>query len=454
MASHRTLPPELAAFAVAEMARLRVPGLAVAVLHEGQVYADGFGVTNIDHPLPVGAETLFQIGSTSKTFTATALMQLVEEGQVDLEAPLRRYLPEFALQSESDAERLTVRHLVTHHGGFIGDYFRDTGRGDDALGLIVGKMRNSAQLVPAGTAFSYSNAGFYVLGQVIATLRGQPFETVIREWIFGPLGMDHSTYFAEEAIVHSVAAGHIVTSEGAKVATPWNTPRSIAPGGGITSTVVDQIAYAAMHLNEGRSAAGGAILKREPVAFMQSPLAVAGGMCESIGVSWMLDGAGKDRIVKHGGATNGQMSSFELFPGHNFAVTVLTNSDTGRIARNTVADACKRHFIGWQPPEVVPMQPQPDPREYVGAYQSVLARLDVTAGANGLVAIDATPERGFAERRHRPLPSEPVDLVFVAPDATSVINGSHAGERSEFLRGADGRIEWMRWDGRIARRVG
>ena len=453
MASHLTLPPELAAFAIAEMARLHVPGLAVAVLHEGQVYAAGFGVTNVNHPLPVRAETLFQIGSTSKTFTATALMQLVEEGVVDLEAPLRRYLPEFALQSEADAERLTVRHLVTHHGGFIGDYFRDTGRGDDALGLIVAKMKNSAQLLPAGTTFSYSNAGFYVLGHVVATLRGLPFETVIRERIFGPLGMDHSSYFAEEAIVHAVAAGHIVTTEGPRVATPWNTPRSIAPGGGITSTVIDQIAYAGVHLSEGRSAAGVAILKPGSVALMQSPLAVAGGMCESIGVSWMLDGSGKDRMVKHGGATNGHMSSFELFPGHNFAVTVLTNSDTGRIARNTVADACKSHFIGWQPSAVVPMEPQPEPREYVGAYQSVLARLSVTAGANGLVVSDATPERGFAERRHRPLPSEPVDLVFVGPDATAVVNGSHAGERAEFVRGADGRIEWMRWDGRIARRV-
>ncbi|MEP7215001.1 MAG: serine hydrolase domain-containing protein, partial [Anaerolineaceae bacterium] len=446
-------PPKLAAFAAAEMARLQIPGLAVAVLHEGQVYADGFGVTNVNHPLPVSAGTLFQIGSTSKTFTATALMQLVEEGRVDLEAPLRRYLPGFALQSGTDAERLTVRHLVTHHGGFVGDYFRDTGRGDDALRMIVAKMKNSAQLVPVGTAFSYSNAGFYVLGHLVATLRGQPFESVIRERILGPLGMDHTTYFAEEAIVHAVAAGHIVTNEGPKVATPWNTPRSIAPGGGITSTVLDQIAYAAMHLTEGRGAAGEAILKPESATSMQSPLAIAGSMCESVGVSWMLDGSGKDRMVKHGGATNGHMSSFELFPGHNFAVTVLTNSDTGRVGRNTIADACKRHFIGWREPVIVPLQPQPDLREYAGSYQSVLARLEVTAGANGLIATDATPERGFAERRHRPLPADPVDLVFVGPDATAVVNGSHAGERSEFLRGADGRIEWMRWDGRIARRV-
>ncbi|MEO6397957.1 MAG: serine hydrolase domain-containing protein, partial [Tepidiformaceae bacterium] len=210
MNPYQPLPPEVAAIARSEMERRTVPGLAVAVLHDGAVYAEGFGVTNIEHPLPVDADTLFQIGSTSKTFTATALMQLVEEGLLELDAKVRDYLPTFELQSDEDAERLTVRHLVSHHGGFVGDYFRDTGRGDDALGKIVAKMANSPQLLPAGTAFSYSNAGFYVLGQIIATLRGIPFESVIRERIFEPLGMAHSTYFAEEAIVHAVAAGHIV----------------------------------------------------------------------------------------------------------------------------------------------------------------------------------------------------------------------------------------------------
>src|SRR5512138_1959603 len=132
MPAWEPLPESIQAFARDEMARLEVPGLAVGVLHEGRVYAGGFGVTNVDHPAPVEVETLFQVGSTSKTFTATALMQLVEEGAASLDARVREYLPEFLLQSEADAERLTLRHLISHHGGFVGDYFKDTGRGDDA----------------------------------------------------------------------------------------------------------------------------------------------------------------------------------------------------------------------------------------------------------------------------------------------------------------------------------
>ncbi|HNM76808.1 MAG TPA: serine hydrolase domain-containing protein, partial [Tepidiformaceae bacterium] len=166
----RPLPEPLVRYAEAEIARLQVPGAAAAVLHDGVIYAAGVGVTNVEHPLPVTPETLFQVGSTSKTFTATALMALVEAGRVDLDATVRTYLPGFALQSEEDAARLTVRDLVTHHGGYVGDYFKDTGRGDDALGTIVAKMANSPQLVPAGTTFSYSNAGFYVLGHIVATV--------------------------------------------------------------------------------------------------------------------------------------------------------------------------------------------------------------------------------------------------------------------------------------------
>ncbi len=431
------------------MARLEVPGLAVGVIHDGATYTAGFGVTNADHPLPVDPDTLFQIGSTSKTFTATALMRLVEAGLVDLEATVRTYLPDFRLASEGDAAALRVRHLVTHHGGFVGDYFRDTGRGNDALATIVAKMARSPQVTPAGYTFSYSNAGFYVLGHIVATVSGAPFETIIREAILDPLGMTRSTYFPEEAITHAVAAGHIRTAEGPKVARPWNTPRSIAPGGGVISSVNDQLRYAALHIGLDTAP----VLKPASIALMQEPLAEAGSMCDHIGVSWMLDAAGGDRIVKHGGATNGHLSSFEMLPGHGYAVTVLTNSDSGREARQTVAEACRKHFLGIEAalPAPDPALSQPE-QEYEGSYHAVLAHLRVTTGPDGAHVVDETPERQFAERRLRPLPPEPARIVFYASDRAVVAEGTHRGERCEFLRGESGSIEWLRWDGRIARR--
>lgn len=447
----RPLPEELLAFARDEIARLQVPGASVGVLHDGAIFAGGVGVTNVEHPLPVTAETLFQIGSTSKTVTATALMQLIEEQRIDLDAKVRAYLPEFVLQSEPDAAHMTVRNLVTHHTGYVGDYFRDTGRGDDAIAKIVAKMANSPQLVPAGSLFSYSNAAFYVLSHIVQTVRGKPFEDVIRERIFAPLGMRTSFYFPEDCMTYRVAAGHIVTREGAKVARRWHMWRSGAGGGGVISNVIDQMRYAALHVGAIDDAA---VLSRSGVAEMQRVQRAAGSMCESIGISWMLDQAGNGhRLVKHGGATNGQLSSFEMIPSKGFAVSVLTNADAGRETRQTIADRAQRLFLGFDKP--APQEANGlslNMAEYEGAYHATLEHLQVTARGKQLQLIGTPPPRFVIDPHLRPLPLPPATLSFTGVDAAAVLDGPRKGERVEFLRDAAGRIEWLRWDGRIARK--
>ena len=116
----------------AAMARYHVPGVAVGVFWQGHEHLKGFGVTNVDHPLPVDAETVFRIGSTTKTFTATAMMRLAEQGKVDLAAPARRYLPDLKLADETAAS-VTIRQLLNHSAGWMGDDYGDFGRGEDAI---------------------------------------------------------------------------------------------------------------------------------------------------------------------------------------------------------------------------------------------------------------------------------------------------------------------------------
>jgi CubicO group peptidase (beta-lactamase class C family) len=448
----RALPESLVAFAQAENARLSVPGAAIGVLHEGVMYVGAVGVTHVEHPLPVTPETLFQIGSTSKTVTATAAMQLVAEGRIDLDAPVRRYLPAFRLQSEVDAARLTVRDLLTHHTGYVGDYFKDTGRGDDATAIIVRKMVNSPQLVPAGSTFSYSNAAFYVLAHIVETLRGEPFEHVTRDRVFAPLGMERSFYFPEECITHRVAAGHIVTAQGPRVARRWHMNRSSAGGGGVISSVVDQLRYAAFHLGVVPAPD---VLSSSAITEMQRVQQLAGSMCESYGLSWMIDDAGGgERLVKHGGATNGQLSSFEMIPGRGFAVTVLTNADAGRETRQTIADQCQTHFLGFGKPPLraLPLPPA-NLGEYAGRYEATLEHLNVTVSGRGLRIEGSPPPKWRVEPSLVPLRLPAAELEFTDVDRAAVLSGPRLGERVEFLRDVDGGIEWLRWDGRIARRV-
>ena len=155
----RPLPADIDRLVRKEMSRTRTPAVAVGILHKGRAYAAGYGVTTVAEPAPVDHETLFQIGSTGKTFTTTAIMRLVERGDLDLDVPVRRYIKGFTLRDASVARRVTMRHLLTHTGGWAGDYFIDTGRGDDALEKFVREMRKVPQLTPLGSTWHYNNAG-------------------------------------------------------------------------------------------------------------------------------------------------------------------------------------------------------------------------------------------------------------------------------------------------------
>src|SRR3954447_21833402 len=158
---------------VAELAAQHdVVGVAVGIFFEGEEHYAFHGVTSVDNPLPVDETTYFQFGSTGKTYTATAMMRLVEQGKVDLDAPVRTYLPEFTLKDESVAERVTVLQLFNHTAGWEGDMMDNTGDGDDALAIYVTRMERLQQVSPLGATVSYNNASLSVAGLIIAKVQG------------------------------------------------------------------------------------------------------------------------------------------------------------------------------------------------------------------------------------------------------------------------------------------
>src|SRR5258705_4590397 len=130
------------------MSRYHVPGIAIGILHDGDEDIAAYGVTNLEHPLPVDADTLFQIASITKTITATVVMRLVERGALDLDAPIRRYIPEFKVRDEDAAKRATLRHLVTHTGGALGRRVSDFGHSGDALPPSVARIAEPDHLTP------------------------------------------------------------------------------------------------------------------------------------------------------------------------------------------------------------------------------------------------------------------------------------------------------------------
>ena len=247
--------------------RLAVPGVAVGVFHAGEEHYAFHGVTSVENPLPVDEHTLFQFGSTGKTFTATAILRLVEQGHVDLDATVRTYVPELTLQDEDVAQRVTVLQLLNHTAGWSGDLFENTGDGDDALARYVELMADVEQVTPLGATVSYNNASLSVAGRIIEKVTGQDLRA-------GDQGADLRAARSRSQLLlperhHDAAVRRRprpARRRSITVARPWALPRSGNPAGGISSNAADQIAWARFHLGDGRAPDGTAGAVREAAA--------------------------------------------------------------------------------------------------------------------------------------------------------------------------------------------
>ena len=433
------------------MHRLNVPGVALGLIEGDREHVATFGTTNIEHPLPITEDTLFQIGSTTKTVTATIVMRLVEAGKLDLDAPVRAYLPNLRLADPDVAGRVTLRHLLSHTGGWVGDFFLDTGTGRDAIRRAVARMRTLQQLTPLDTVWHYNNAGFYIAGRIVEAVTRKPYEQVARQWVLGPLGMTMSFFTAEEAITYRVAVGHNNYpgedgSRPATVARPWALPRNAAPVGTIISTVRDQLRYAHFHMGDGTAPDGTRLLSPESMRLMQTPRVEASNG-EHFGIGWFLRDMNGTWQVRHGGATNGQLSAFVLVPSRQWAITILTNADQGRAFNTEITNWALEHYIGYQTPKDDPIDSAPeDLQPYVGRYTGIVVDLQIVLKDGKLIL-----EHDFKQAlpgQEMPPPEPPITLARYAPDKLIMLDGPLPGTHLEFIREA-GRITWLRAGGRI-----
>jgi CubicO group peptidase (beta-lactamase class C family) len=435
------------------MERLNVPGVAIGVIDGEEEHIASFGVTSIDHPLPVTNDTLFQIGSTTKTVTATTVMRLVEAGKLDLDLPVRTYLPRLTLSDPDVAGRVTLRHLLSHTGGWVGDLFIDTGTGRDAVRRAVARMRNLPQLTPLDTVWHYNNAGFYIAGRVIEAVTRKSYEQAAREWVLNPLNMKMSFFTADEAITYRVAIGHnnIPDETGNRpptVARPWGLPRSAAPVGTIISTVPDQLRYARFHMGDGRASGGERLLSEESMRLMQTPRIEASNG-EQFGIGWFISDLDGTKLLRHGGATNGQMSAFALVPSRQWAITILTNAGMGRTLHTEIVAWALKHYIGYTPPPDDPIESTAeDLAPYVGHYSGLVVDLDLYL-QDGALAIQSVLKQALPGQEMPPQ-EPPVTLARYAPDKLVMLDGPSPGTHIEFIRDPEtNNITWLRYGGRI-----
>ncbi|MGW5191238.1 serine hydrolase domain-containing protein [Kribbella sp. NPDC004138] len=355
-----------------------VTGAVLGIWHDGETTIAPYGVLNAGTGVETTADSLFQIGSISKPWTASMIVQLAAEERLRLDDPIVELLPEAPVDP-----RITVRHLLTHTSGIDGDLFTDTGRGDDCLQRYVALLAGVDQLFEPGTAYSYCNAGFVLLGRLIEVLDGRTWDASLKARLVEPLGLAHTVTLPEEAILERAAVGHLAT-DGSRVKT-WQLPRSIGPAGTISASAADLLEFARMHLTDERYAA-----MQEP----QVPYAAGIGGFVDLGLTWRIYDWGGRRLFGHDGSTISQLAFLRIDPEARLVMCLLTNSGNGTRLFEPLASEVFTKYVGVaHPPAPEPIDVPVDDR-HAGRYERASVRLDVAKRDDELVMVyTATGDR-------------------------------------------------------------
>ena len=432
----------LVSLAEAKMKEYGVPGVALGILQNGVPTVRGLGITNVEDPLPVTAHTVFPIASISKTFATTAMLRLIEQGKVDLHAPVRKYLPDFRVRDEAASRDATIWHLLTHLGGWEGQVSGPE-RGTATLENFVGSIHDLMQVAPPGAAWSYNNAGFSIAGRVIEVVTGQSISAALRDLVFTPLGLEHAGTTAGDFIVNRFAAGHTTRNGTPMLQRPF-VPSSSITAGGVGLCITDLLTYARFHLGDGTAANGQRVLARSSLELMRTPQIRKQSTDDDMGVGWHLRTVGPIHTASHGGTLAGHILLLEIVPERNFAIAILTNSNVGwRLIQDVEREALKSYLGATYAlnqgiahrglvetlPSYEPLARQPDPAPYVGTY----------ARPTNTVVVHADGGKLFVQE-HQNSGRVGFDwpVSFFGPDRTVVMDGPEKGQTIEFVRDAAG----------------
>ncbi len=437
-----------------------VPGAALAVYNDGKEEIATFGVTDLKSRSLVTPTTLFQNGSITKTYTATAVKRLAVEGRTNVHAPVREYLPDLRLADESVAQRVTPWHLMNRTSGIWGDAFIDTGDGDDALARFVAEVLPTVpQIHELGAQVCYSNGAVSLLGRVIEVVTGMTYRDAMQELLFSPLGLLNSRFDKDTITKLDHASGYGPGSDGtAEEITPLFLPRNIDPAGNIWTDIQDQIRYARFQIGADESPSR--VLTKQELRELQAPEVPTGDATLGfVGWNWFVVNHSGVRLITHDGGTFGQSSLLTIAPELGFAIAVLTNSQSGGEPFLEAQKVAFKEYLGIEPPPdrlagLTPFAKTPSElKEYVGRYETPTDGVDLTL-RNGKLHFDhqQLPLAGQL-RASNASPLPPLDLEFVGPDQVVAGSVEEPFETFSFARKTDGRIGWLRVGGRLIPRL-
>jgi CubicO group peptidase (beta-lactamase class C family) len=347
-----------------------MPGVAVALRKENQVvHCQGYGLANMEWEQPVTPQTVFALGSTTKPFTATAIMLLERQGKLHLDDSIQTYLPEYPTQGR----HVTLMHLLTHTAGvpnFVTQpgFWEQHAHVERSVDDVIAFFKDLPFDFEPGARYSYSNSGYILLGRILERLLDMSYAEVIQHLIFDPLGMMHSYYLRPEPVILSRASGYLHTNEGYQHARV-TTPAVKHAAGGLGSTLEDMLLWDAAWREER-------YLDHTLQERMYAPVQLIDGRTENYGLGWALGQYRQHRVIHHAGGIPGFSAFFGRFPDDGVTLIILSNRDgfdAARLARkmsHLVLDlpSLKRMSVSLSPGI---------PRKVIGTYASVYGPAEV-----------------------------------------------------------------------------
>ncbi len=327
-------------FVEREIAEKELPGLSIAIIDDQQiVWAQGFGMADPQKAKPATARTVYRIGSVSKLFTDIGIMQLVERGELNLDAPITDYLPDFRPRNPF-ATPITLRQLMSHRSGLlreppVGNYFETS---QPSLAATVRSLNETELVFEPNTHTKYSNAAIAVVGYLLEARSHQPFAKYLKGSVLDRMGLTHSSFEPDPNVIGDLAKAEMWTYDGLKFAAP-TFQLGMAPAGSMYSTVTDLGHFLSVLMAHGQTN-DGALLKPETIEQMWSPqFSNPGGRV--FGLGFMVRSLDGHRLVGHGGAIYGFATTLDLLPEDKVGVVVITTKDainavTERIGEETL----------------------------------------------------------------------------------------------------------------------
>ena len=372
----------------AEIEQKGIPALSIALVDDQSiVWARGFGFADPAKRVPATAESVYRVGSVSKLFTDLALMQLIEQGKIDLDAPVSTYLPEFAPKNPFKGT-ITLRHLMSHRSGLVreppaGHYFDPS---PPSLNDVVKSLAHTSLIFEPGTRTKYSNAGVTVVGALIEKVAGQPFATAIDRALLRPLAMSRTSFEPSADLSAKMAQGKMWTYDGQTVATPTFL-LGTGPAGNMVSSVVDLSRFLSFLFADGKSPNGN-LIKPETLRAMIEPQFAKPGESPGFGLGFAVSKLDDERRIGHGGAIYGFATEVQALPGARLGAIVVATTDCANGFTRRVAETALRLMLaarrGQPLPRLESTKPVPLARaaELTGRY------------IHGEKAIDLTPRNG------------------------------------------------------------